>query len=204
MIRIFIVFACAASSLLAGCDTNEQDALPILGQIEVVADDTIYHTIPDFKFMDQDSQLVTNETFQDGIYISDFFFTSCPSICPKVKKQMLRLYDAYADESRLKYLSHSIDTRRDSVPRLKLYATNLGVETERWHFVTGDKDQIFEIANDYFVSALEDPGAPGGFDHSGRLILVDSKRHIRAFCDGTNEQQVTDFMTQINQLLEEH
>ncbi len=190
--------------VLIGCQSSEDTELPILGQIEVVDGDTLYHEIPEFRFMNQDSQWVTNETFADAVYVSDFFFTSCPSICPKVKKQMLRIYDKYEGDDRVKIISHSIDTRRDSVPRLKLYATNLGIETDKWHMVTGDKDAIFEIANDYFVSALEDSGAPGGYDHSGRVILVDKARHIRAFCDGTDEQQVTQFMLDIDKLLEEY
>jgi protein SCO1/2 len=175
--------------------------LPILGQIDVVDGDTIRHTIPDFRFMDQDSQWVTNETFKGQIYVGDFFFTSCPSICPKVKKQMLRMYDVYKDDDRISFLSHSIDTKRDSVPRLKLYADNLGVQSKMWHFVTGDKQKIFSIADDYFVAAMEDSGAPGGFDHSGRLILVDKDRHIRAFCEGTIEEEVNAFMIDIDRLL---
>ena len=198
-----LLFVLGCAIIIAGCVGNDNEALPILGQFEIKDGDTLYHEIPEFRFMNQDSQWITNATFADRIYISDFFFTSCPSICPKVKKQMLRIYERYDGNENVIIISHSIDTRRDSVPRLKLYATNLGVETDRWHFVTGDKDKIFDIANDYFVSALEDSGAPGGYDHSGRVILVDKNRHIRAFCDGTDEEQVTAFMEDIDKLLEE-
>lgn len=188
--------------LISACGAEEKE-LPILGQIEIVDGDTIYHSIPDFEFIDQDSQIITNATFDGQVYISDFFFTSCPSICPKVKKQMLRMYDKYENDERVALLSHSIDTKRDSVPRLNLYATNLGVTSDKWHFVTGDKDEIFSIANDYFVSALEDSGAPGGYDHSGRVILVDPQRHIRAFCDGTDPEAVDAFMLDVDKLLAE-
>ena len=188
--------------LLAGCSSDD-DRLPILGQIEVVDGDTMFHEIPEFRFIDQDSNWITNETFENEAYIVDFFFTSCPSICPKVKKQMLRMYDKYEAEQRISFVSHSIDTKRDSVPRLKLYSTNLGVATSKWHFVTGDKDHIYDMADEYFVSALEDPGAPGGFDHSGRVILVDPKRHIRAFCDGTDPASVDQFMLDVDKLLRE-
>ncbi len=184
-----------------GC-ADDSKSLPILGQINVVDGDTIRHEIPDFRFIDQDSQWITNETFAGQIYVSDFFFTSCPSICPKVKKQMLRMYDRYKDDGRVSFISHSIDTKRDSVPRLKLYATNLDVESSMWHFVTGDKEKLFSIADDYFVAAMEDSGAPGGFDHSGRLILVDKNRHIRSFCEGTIEEDVNEFMKDIDKLLE--
>jgi len=123
-IRLYVI---ALVVILASGCANDTKPLPILGQIDVVDGDTIRHEIPDFRFMDQDSQWITNETFADQIYVSDFFFTSCPSICPKVKKQMLRMYDVYKDDGRISFLSHSIDTKRDSVPRLKLYASNLGV-----------------------------------------------------------------------------
>jgi protein SCO1/2 len=176
--------------------------LPILGNYEIVNGDTVYHRIPDFRFIDQDSNVITNDSFAGRIYVADFFFTSCPSICPKVKKEMLRMYEKYQPDPRISFLSHSIDTKRDTVGRLKEYATNLGVESRFWHFVTGNKSEIFRIANDYFVSALEDPGAPGGFDHSGRLILVDKDRHVRAFCNGTVTEEVDHFMEQIDFLLE--
>ncbi|MEM8908929.1 MAG: SCO family protein, partial [Bacteroidota bacterium] len=132
--------------LLIACGNGEQqqgkdsEALPILGNKDVVDGKTIHHTIPDFQFVDQDSSIITNTTFKDKAYIVDFFFTSCPTICPKVKQQMLRIYDRFETEERLKLLSHSIDTRNDSVPRLKQYAEKLEVSSDRWHFVTGKKD----------------------------------------------------------------
>ena len=187
---------------LSGCTKESKRELPILGNMQITEGDTAYHAIPDFRFIDQDSVWITNASFSDKIYVADFFFTSCPSICPKVKKQMLRMYDKYKDDERIEFLSHSIDTKRDSVPRLKEYSSNLGVDPAFWHFVTGDKDEIFSIADEYFVAALEDPNAPGGFDHSGRLILVDKDRHIRSFCNGTDPEEVDVFMTDIDILLD--
>ena len=189
--------------LLAGCQV-EEGKLPILGEIDVVNGDTIYHTVPDFAFVNQDSQLVTNVDFDGRAYVVDFFFTSCPTICPKVKREMLRLYERYKDDDRISLLSHSIDVRRDTVGRLREYAAGMGVSTPKWHFVTGDKAAIYDIADDYFSVAIEDPESPGGFDHSGRLILVDANRHIRAFCDGTDPASVDQFMKDIDRLLKEN
>jgi len=197
---LFLILTIGVAGI--GCHQESQE-LPILGEIEIRDGDTVYHEIPRFRFINQDSQWITNETFEDKVYVADFFFTSCPSICPKVKKQMLRMYDRYEGDDRVVFLSHSIDTKRDSVPRLKLYATNLDVTTDKWHFVTGDKDQIFTIANDYFVAAMEDSGAPGGYDHSGRVILVDPEKHVRAFCDGTDPESVDLFMQDVDKLLVE-
>ena len=185
------------------CNTPEpqQQALPIIGNHDIQGEDTIYHQIPDFVFIDQDSQVVTNATFEGKIYVADFFFTSCPTICPKVKKQMLRIYDKYKDEPRLMFLSHSIDPKRDTVGRLKTYSENLGVSPERWRFITGNKDDIYEIADDYMSIATEDPTAPGGFDHSGWILLIDKDRHIRSYCNGTVPEKVDGFMEDIDWLL---
>lgn len=177
--------------------------LPILGERDFVNGDTVYHTVRPFSFIDQDSQQVTEKTFGGKVYVVDFFFTHCPTICPKVTKQMLRLYEKYKDDSRVLLLSHSIDTRNDTVGRLQEYARNLDVSSKSWHFVTGNSDSIYSIAADYFSFAKEDAESPGGFVHSGQLILADKHRRIRAFCDGTDEKDVTRFMKEIDVLLNE-
>lgn len=195
---ILLAFALAVFA----CQAPEQK-LPILGERDVVNGDTIYPTIRNFAFIDQDSQLVTNETFADKVYVADFFFISCPTICPKTTKQMLRIYQHFKNDDRVLQLAHSIDTKRDTVARLNLYARNLGVASKKWHFVTGNKDEIYKIADDYFSIAREDPSAPGGYDHSGRLILVDKNRHVRSYCDGTDPEDVDRFMKDIDLLLAE-
>ena len=116
---------------------------------------------------------------------------------------MLRIHDKFKAQNDLLLLSHSIDTKYDTIPRLKKYATNLGVTSDKWHFVTGEKDAILNIAEDYFNIAMEDDDAPGGYNHSGRLILVDKNRRIRAFCDGTDSESVDKFMVDIEHLLVE-
>lgn len=190
--------------LLISCNQRPSEPLPILGQIEIDNGDTIYHAIPDFKFINQDSEIVTNEDLKNNIYISDFFFISCPSICPIVKKQMLRVYDKYKDNPRVKLVSHTIDPKRDTPEKLNAYAKQLNVDTDKWIFLTGSKDSLLDIADDYFVSAFEDPDAPGGFDHSGQMIVVDTKRHIRAFGLGTDEKEIDDLLKDIDNLLTEY
>ena len=195
------VFLIVVLYLLA-CDTIPKE-LPILGHKKEVDGVVEYHTIPDFSFYNQDSVEVNNATFAKKAYVVDFFFTSCPTICPKVTQQMRRIYSEFEDEDRLALLSYTIDPKRDSVGRLKKYATDLDVSSDRWHFVTGQKEKLHGIAEDYFSVVVEDKYAPGGFDHSGRLILVDENRHVRAFCDGTNEEDVNRFMKEIKVLLAE-
>lgn len=189
--------------LLAACQEKKATGpLPIIGNRDVLpSGDTIYPQIPDFKFVNQEGDTVTNATFAGKAYVVDFFFIHCPTICPKVKAQMKRVYDQYSAENRLVLLSHSIDTRNDTVPALKKYAEKLGIQTQRWHLVTGKKDDIFGINEHYYSVAKEDPDAPGGFDHSGRLILVDKNRHVRSYCDGTDPKSVDRFMNDIDRLL---
>ncbi|MCS7035523.1 MAG: SCO family protein [Saprospiraceae bacterium] len=201
MSRSIVFFALLISAVMA-CQQNPR-RLPILGERDVVNGDTVYPTIPDFSFIDQDSQQVTNETFQGKIYIADFFFIHCPTICPKVKANALRIYQKYRDDDRVMLLSHSIDTKNDTVAALRRYAQKLGIDARRWKLVTGEHDAIYGIADDYFSVAVENPDAPGGFDHSGRLILVDTNRHVRSFCDGTDARDVDRFMEDIDALLEE-
>jgi protein SCO1/2 len=202
--NVVIVLVVVLSSLAActsGPATEAPQSLPYLGFHDINGQDTVYHKIPPFAFMSQDSTTVTNETFAGKAYIADFFFTSCTTICPKVTKQMLRLYDKYKTEDRLMLLAHSIDTKRDTVLRLRKYAENMGVTSDKWLFVTGEKDEIYAIADDYMSIATENPDSPDGFDHSGWLLLIDSQGHIRSFCDGTVEEKVDEFIKDIDWLL---
>jgi len=200
-IKIFILISAVAA--LLGCYSDNTGELPRLGLPQIINGDTIPHSIPDFTFMNQDSQWVSNETFSQAVYVADFFFTSCPTICPKLTRSMLRMHDHFEGREDVLFLSHTIDVRRDSIPRLKMYAENLGVSSDRWHFVTGDRDEIFDIAEDYMSIAIEDEDAPGGFDHSGWLILVDQNRHIRSYGDGTDDEAVDRLIKDMERLLRE-
>ena len=202
MTRLFYLFPVLFAVFLTHCRT-EDSRLPYLGNVEVINGDTVYHTIPDIRLIDQDSQVLHISTFGNKAIIADFFFTSCPSICPKVTKQMLRLYDRYKNDDRIVMISHTIDQRNDSVSVLHRYARNLEVNTGKWKFVTGVKDSIYHLADQYFVSVVEDPLAPKGFDHSGRIILVDAQRRVRGFCEGTDPASVSAFFATVDKLLAE-
>jgi protein SCO1/2 len=195
-----------ATFILVGCNSSGNNELRYYGfhETDPITGDTIYHQIRDFSFVDQDSQLITNAYFDDKIYIADFFFTSCPTICPKVKAQMLRIYEKYEGDDRVALLSHTIDVKRDTVGKLKKYAQGLGADSPQWRFVTGDRDSIYAISYDYISTVLEAPEVPGGFDHSGWILLIDKDRHLRAYADGTKEEKVDVFLKQIDQLLEEY
>lgn len=190
----------AAFIFLVGC-TGGDHRLPILGEREFNGTDTVYHTIAPFQFVDQDSMAITNADFQGKIYVADFFFTSCRTICPIMKTQMLRVYEATADMPDVLLLSHSIDPEWDTVALLHDFAERLGVESRRWHFVTGVKDSIYKIAQtSYYATAMEDRTEPDGFIHSGAFLLIDRKGRIRGKYDGTKEEEVNRLIGDIKHL----
>lgn len=187
--------------------------MPILGerQLDVVEVsgkkrvDTVYHTIAPFSFIDQDSQRVTHLTLAGKIYVADFFFTSCRTICPIMKTQMLRVYDSIQKYDDVVIVSHTIDPEHDDVARLHDFAGKLGVKSSKWHFVTGEKDSIYNIAQiSYFVTALEDKTEPDGFIHSGAFLLIDKQRRIRGKYDGTSEEDVNRLIQDIAILRREY
>jgi protein SCO1/2 len=189
--------------LWSSCTTKEEK-LPIFGQREVVGTDTVYHQIAPFSFIDQDSALITNQTFTDKIYVADFFFTTCRTICPIMKTQMLRVYEATREMPDVLILSHTIDPEYDTVALLHDFAGRLGVNSERWHFVTGVKDSIYKIAQtSYFATAMEDKTEPDGFIHSGAFLLIDKKQRLRGKYDGTKEEDVNRLIVDIKRLRRE-
>lgn len=186
--------------------------LPYYGEPEIFAVpgtdrfDTIQHTVPDFRFINQDSIPVTFADFEGKIMVVDFFFTTCPSICPVMTKQMTRLQwmlddSAYED---IHILSHTVNPTNDTPSILKAYAKENEADLSRWTFVTGEQEAIFDQGfNGYLLSTQEDSGAPGGFLHSSMFVLVDKDRHIRGFYDGTVTTEVDDLMMDIKMLMKE-
>jgi protein SCO1 len=193
-----------ALTIATSCMEKKEKPLPIFGEREVVGPDTIYHTIGPFQFVNQDSAVVTNETFKDKIYVADFFFTSCRTICPIMKTQMLRVYDTLKNDPDVLILSHTIDPEYDTVGLLHDYAERLGVKSSKWHFVTGNEDSIFNIAQkSYFATAMEDSSEPDGRIHSGAFLLIDKQRRIRGKYDGTKEADVNRLIADIQRLKKE-
>jgi protein SCO1 len=203
-IRIKNGFWFIALSLCALACAPREEKLPIYGIREVVGGDTVYHTIAPFRFVDQDSAIVTNETFSDKIYVADFFFTTCRTICPIMKTQMLRVYQGIEEMPDVLLLSHTIDPEYDTVALLHEFARRLGVESKKWHFVTGVRDSIYKIAQtSYFATAMIDKTEPDGFIHSGAFLLIDKHQRIRGKYDGTKEEDVNRLMADIKRLRNE-
>lgn len=187
-----------------GTVSNEDEKLPIIPKVNKETGEPIEHTIRPFSFMNQDSQIVNNATFKDKVYVADFFFIHCPTICPKVKANMKYMYNELEGNDEVVLLSHSIDTKYDTIPALKEYANKIEIETNRWHLVTGEKSDIYEIAEDYVSSAKEDEYAPGGYDHSGYIVLVDKAGHVRSYARGTEREETKRLLVDIKKLLKEY
>lgn len=185
--------------ILASCSEGK---LPVLGKSASTDDKA--PTIPVFTFVNQDKIKVTQQTFNDKIYVADFIFLSCATICPKMNMEMLKTYKAFENDNRVLFLSHTIDPEHDSIPRLKAFAENLGVSSKKWHFVTGNADSIFSIAEkNYFTSAYPDSTDKRNFIHGGGLLLVDKNKHIRGVYDGTDAIETERLIRDIKLLLKE-
>lgn len=164
-----------------------------------------YHTIADFSLTNQNGKTVTQADYEDKIYVADFFFTTCPTICPIMTKNMAGLQEKIKDDPEVLLLSHSVTPQIDSVPQLKKYALEKGVIDTKWNLVTGDKKHIYELARKSYLAAKTD-GDGGPFDmiHTENFILVDKEKRIRGFYDGTQETDMVKLLEDLNILKESY
>lgn len=171
------------------------------GKIKV---DTVYHTIGDFTFIDQDSNIVNQSIVNDKIYVADYFFTTCKTICPKMSDQLMRVQLAFKDDPEVMILSHTVDPEEDSPSTLNAYAEKHNAIKGKWYFLTGDKKQLYDLArNSYFVTAMPGDGGPDDFIHSEQFVLVDKQKRIRGFYDGTEYNDVKRLIDEIKVLKKE-
>lgn len=177
------------------------------------------HKIPDFSFINQNGEIVINDSLNGNIYIANFFFTSCPTICPIMTKNMAYVQSKLSVYPRIKFLSHTVDPVNDTPERMldyinSLKSKNVNISLSNWDFVTGDKNEIYEIANSYFVNVSSDSLAPGGFLHSEYFVLIDKDGRVRSgidqnnnvvgVYDGTNDAQMKDLINDVKVLLAEY
>jgi protein SCO1/2 len=164
--------------------------------------DTVYHTIPAFSFTDHNGQDFTQEHLKGKVYLADFFFTSCPTICPKMTNTMRLVQEGLKGESNFHLVSHSIDPEFDSPEVLRAYAAKKEADLRNWTFLTGDLLDIYDICEfGYMAFAKPDPNEPGGIIHSGFLILVDQNHHIRGAYDGTRTELAPTIVKDVQSLL---
>ncbi|TBW29964.1 SCO family protein [Gramella sp. KN1008] len=149
------------------------------------------HTVLDFELINQNGELITQDHYKDKIYIVDFFFTSCPSICPIMTTNMAKLQNKFYNENDVMFLSISVTPNMDSIPVLKKYAIEQGVIDSKWNITTGNKKHIYELARkSYFAAVDQGDGGVQDFIHTPYFILVDKKKRIRGVYDGTKDIEV--------------
>lgn len=166
--------------------------------------DTIYHTIPAFQLTDQNGHVFTEKNLEGKIYVANFFFTSCPSVCKKMQTLMKKVQDE-DDFKRLKdfrMVSYTVDPERDTPEKLREYASLVHADTSRWIFLSGKRQEIYDLAyKGYMANAMEDSIAPGGFLHSELMFLIDRERHIRGIYQGTDLKDVKRLIDEIKVLI---
>lgn len=196
---------------LIGCKTKNSETknslLPIIGEKKLAGaegQDTIYHTIQPFSFINQYHDSVSDKTINHKIFVADFFFATCQSICPKMSSHLVNVQNAFKNDTTILILSHTVNPLHDSVEVLNGYAQSYGAIKNKWHFLTGNKKQIYDMAKfSYLINALEDDGTAEGFLHSELLILVDAKKRIRGMYDGTDSLAVVKLISDIKLLKQE-
>jgi protein SCO1/2 len=186
---------------------NSKKVLPILGNRHAVTKvvngqtvtDTIYQTIPAIYYINQYGDSINNKNLDGDIYVADFFFTTCPSICPIMQRNMLNVYNAFKDSTGFKIVSYTIDPQHDSVPLLKKYADKLGIAGNTWWLLQGRKDETYQVAKSYLVSVQEKNPA-GEYIHDGYFVLIDKKKRVRGTYDGTDPKEVDKLIEDIKVL----
>ena len=164
-----------------------------------------FHKIPDFKLTNQSGDTITQKTFDEKIYVVDFFFTSCPGICLKMTNNMSKIQEAFKDDSEVLILSHSVTPTIDSVSVLKTYANKYAVMDNKWHLVTGNKVEIYNLGRDhYFVeNDLGEAKSMEDFLHTENFLLIDKNKHIRGIYNGLNRSSIAQLITDIKALKKE-
>ena len=160
-----------------------------------------YHAIGDFELVNQNGDTITHKTYSNKIYIADFFFTTCPTICPVMTANMADIQEVIKTDPEVMLLSHSVTPDIDSVPQLKKYALEKGVIDSKWNLVTGSKKEIYELARKSYLAVLTDgDGGPYDMIHTENFILVDKERRIRGFYDGTSKDEIFQLLSDLEVL----
>jgi protein SCO1/2 len=167
--------------------------------------DTIYKSIADFSFIDQKGNKVTQDNFKDKIYVADYFFCTCQSICPIMSVQMERVAATFKDDADIKFISHTVNPEYDSVNVLADYAAAHHASYGKWYLVTGNKKELYDLAREsYMLDASEGDGGEEDFIHTQNFALIDKERHIRGYYDGTNPKEIDQLINDIKLLKKEY
>lgn len=208
MPKVFVILA--TLSLLLACQEvpnsigEDDSGLPILGEksVDPETGQTIYYTTPKFRLKNQFNERFNSDDLKGKIQVVDFFFTTCPSICPMMTSNMKIVEEAFINEDRVAILSFSIDPEIDTPEKLKSYAEGYHIEKDNWTFLTGSQDKILDLAHDYKVRAFDDSqGGQPNLIHDGTFVLVDGLGRIRGYYDGLSAEGTRKLVLDIDKLL---
>ncbi len=197
--RIQIIFLSFVALCIISCNQSSQKQLHVYNPSDFnpelvdrsMLNTSENHTVADFKLINQNGETITQEAYKNKIYIVDFFFTSCTSICPIMTSNMVKLQDKFINNNEIMFLSLSVTPKIDSVAVLREYADNKGVIDSKWNITTGDKKHIYELARkSYFAVVEQGDGGLQDFIHTPNFILVDKKKQIRGIYDGTDDTEI--------------
>lgn len=212
-----IFYISVISLFILSCDNKpkedrDQSGLPYIGHHDVVYEemegyqpgDTIFHTVPEFKYLTQDSTYLHSKDISDKIWIAKFFFTHCPTICPPMTSAMKEVNSELSDVSNeITFLSFSIDPDRDTPSRLQTYIGRHEITADNWYFLTGDESETHQLGVDGFrIHAEANDASPGGFAHSPNFVLVDKNQHIRGVYDGLDNKERERLINDVRKLLD--
>jgi protein SCO1 len=173
------------------CTTESREPVGFAGPETIENGDTMAFTIPSFEFKDQNGKTIKNEDLKGKIYALSFFFTSCPGTCPVVMGNLTAVHSGFKDEPNFQILSVSIDPNTDQQDVLKTYGKGLEIDENRWSLVRNSEEYTHDfIKTRLYQPLIKDKSAPGGFDHSSRVLLVDGKGRLRNFYEGTNKKEL--------------
>lgn len=183
---------------------NTYKKLPVVAPFEISqAGDTIYHTIPPFRFQNQDGNIVTEKDLDDKVYVANFFFATCKTVCPQMNEQVHRVQEAFKNVKDFQIVSFTVDPENDNVQSLSSYSDKMHADRTKWWFLTGGKDSIYDLARDGFLvpAAI---GNAGDFFHSQDLLLIDKEKRMRGIYDGTQQLAVDTLIDEIKVLMKEY
>jgi protein SCO1 len=180
---------------------NNFKRLPHIGPYDLSASgDTVWHSIPSFSFVNQEGKVITDKNVEGQVYVANFFFANCQTVCPDMNRHVARVQDAFKDDTLLRILSFTVDPENDTVAALKAYAETMRADSSKWWFLTGNKDSIYALAREgFFVPAAEGKTADDFF-HSQDLILIDKNKNIRGIYDGLDKAEVDTLIDEIKLL----
>lgn len=207
-----LLFFSSILFLLINCQTTKKE-LPYIGfhqPIEKEIDgkiviDTLYHTVPDFEFINQDHQLITQKILENKVTVVNFIFTSCPTICPKQTQQLQKIQEKTNGLNNYLQLSFTVDPKRDSPEKLKQFGTKYHADFKNWHFLRAEQPIVYDLGmNGFYLGMGKDQQAEGGFFHSSNLVLIDQNKHIRGMYDSFDEAAVKQLIKDINFLIKSY